>query len=204
MSGLKGFGNSRSTTIRGGSIAGQAPVVSIATTTLTPTILEALGVAAFNYVITDDASDEFARVLGQSRVNNASADFKGAMLVAPPSQWSVFSTPAAATQATASRAAVASSANICNSISARLIIPPGVNQPVIALNLRDGATGAGTILWSHTFGVGAAVANGLVQDMLISGLAIPGSNNTAMTLEFSAAGAATTLQSVAMTGNRTT
>jgi hypothetical protein len=126
----------------------------------------------------------------------------GAQLVSDPGNWSINHVPAAATQATISRAAGGAGVrHVCTSIGAVLIIPPAVNQPAIQLNLRDGATGAGTILWSQQFGIGAALAAGGQQQVNLSGLKIVGSANTAMTLEFTAAGAATTLQSVALTGH---
>ena len=126
----------------------------------------------------------------------------GAALVSEPGNWSINHTPAAATQATITRAAGGASVrHVATSISAYLIIQPTINQPVITLNLRDGGTGAGTILWSRNIGVGAALANGGEQSVELSGLKIVGSANTAMTLEFSAAGAAGTIQSVALTGH---
>jgi hypothetical protein len=125
----------------------------------------------------------------------------GAALVTQPGQWSVTHAPAAATKATITRAAGAAGVcNVCTSIDATLIIPPTVNQPIISLTLRDGASGAGTILWSRAFGVGAALAAGGQQVVSLSGLNIPGTEATAMTLEFSAAGEATTVESVSMTG----
>jgi hypothetical protein len=64
------------------------------------------------------------------------------------------------------------------------------------VRLRDGATGAGTIIWEQ---VVAAVANGcaLVE---VDGLSLIGSENTAMTLEFEAGGVAASVESVTLTG----
>lgn len=61
--------------------------------------------------------------------------------------------------------------------------------------MRDGASGAGTILWS---GAVAAPANG--SETIAIPLSIAGSANTAMTIEFSAAGVAASLEAVSMTG----
>jgi len=126
----------------------------------------------------------------------------GAGLVSDPGQWSINHVPAAATQATITRAAGGAGVrHVCCSIDAALVLPATANQAAITLNLRDGATGAGTILWSRRFGIGAANAADAQQEVSLSGLKIFGTANTAMTLEFSAAGAATTLQSVALTGH---
>lgn len=120
----------------------------------------------------------------------------GAEITTPPGQWSVFSTPAAATQATASKAAGGAGVrHICTSISATLATV-GTAQTAIALNLRDGATGAGTIVWSKQV---VLPTNGL-WEVNLPGVNIPGSAATAMTLEFAAAGVAASVESVAMTG----
>lgn len=125
----------------------------------------------------------------------------GAALQASPGNWSETDAPAAATQATVTRPAGAAGVrHVCTGIDATLILPPGANQPAVQLVLRDGATGAGAILWSRAFGVGAAVVDALQQQVSIAGLNIVGSDAEAMTLEFTAAGVAATLQSVALTG----
>lgn len=143
----------------------------------------------------------FDRARSADATNIALLSGLGVALSALPGMWSVTHTPAAATRATISRAAGAAGVrHVCTSIDAVLVIPETVNQPLIQLNLRDGATGAGTILWSRNFGVGSALAGGGQQEVSLTGLSIPGSAATAMTLEFSAAGAATTIQSVAMCG----
>lgn len=144
---------------------------------------------------------QFERLRGQSTTNAALATQLGIALVAPPANWSITHTPAANTQATISRAAVASTRHICTSISAVLSAPVAVLSGAVQINLRDGATGAGTILWSQTVEAGGAAS--VVNDravIMLSGLQIFGSVNTAMTLEFSAAGGAGTFESVALTG----
>lgn len=153
---------------------------------------------ARNYLY-DGAAWDRQRSAGAAAL--AALSSQGAMLVALPGQWAINNVPAAATQATVSRAAGGAGVrHVCTAIDATLIIPPTVNQPAIQLNVRDGATGAGTILFSRQFGVGAALAAGGQQVVSLAGLNIVGSAATAMTIEFSAAGEATTLQSVAMAG----
>lgn len=142
------------------------------------------------------------RLRSGSAANLATLLSNGSVLVNRPGNWSINHTPATGTQATIARAAGGAGVrHVCTSISYALIIPPTVNQPLIQVNLRDGATGAGTILWSETVGVGAALANGGDVRSTLGGLEIVGTANTAMTLEFSAAGAATTSESVALTGH---
>lgn len=119
--------------------------------------------------------------------------------------WVVTSAPAANTQASASRPAVAAgipadNKHVCTSISA--LIRGGTTAPAavqVTVNLRDGATGAGTILASWTLVLAGAIA--ARDEIVISGLEIMGSANTAMTLEFAAAGGANTFESVTMTGH---
>lgn len=126
-------------------------------------------------------------------------DVTGGKIVQPVQQWSASHAPAANTKATASQVAVVGKRHFCRSIAAT--IAAGATAPTagtVTLTLRDGATGAGTILWQVTLGVTATA--GATTTFALSGLCIAGSTNTAMTLEFSAAGGANTLESVSMTG----
>lgn len=111
-----------------------------------------------------------------------------------PPDWAVSSTPAVGVQATATKAASPGMAHVCTSIAATMA--GTAVQTQLTVNLRDGTTGAGTILWSITLTLPAV---GVVV-IAFAGLAIRGTNGNAMTLEFSAAGAGTTTESVALTG----
>lgn len=158
----------------------------------------ALANAGFGFLFNNATWD---RARSASAANLALLSSLGANVATLPGNWSVNHVPAAATVATITRAAGAAGVrHVCTSIDAVLVIPATANQPAIQLNLRDGAAGAGTILWSRRFGIGAAAGADAQQEVSLSGLNIVGSAATAMTLEFSAAGVATTLQSVAMTG----
>lgn len=132
---------------------------------------------------------------GQSSVN--------ALQTVPVGNWAVKHAPAAATQATAAKSAGASGVrHVCTSISATFAA--GATPPTAelgTLNLRDGATGAGTILGSWTLGVEATACRTTI--FTLSGLNIIGTAATAMTLEFAAAGGSNTTQSVTMTGYST-
>ncbi len=108
--------------------------------------------------------------------------------------WAVQHQPAAAAQATISKAAVATRRHVATSIT--VCVSAVAAQGTLIFNLRDGATGAGTILWSVRLmapaGQGMCVSSGPVD--------IPGSLNTAMTLESAAAPAATNFATVALAG----
>lgn len=110
-------------------------------------------------------------------------------------QWSVQHTPAAATQATITKAAVAGSRHVCDSICVTLAASGTAQTPIQAV-LRDGASGVGAILWSAKL---AAPVNGHAKIELNS-LSIPGTSGAAMTLEFTAAGVAASEQAVSMVG----
>lgn len=122
----------------------------------------------------------------------------------PQSAWVATHAPAANTVATITKASAgAGLKNVCNAISATLVA--GGTAPTAAtatLVLRDGASGAGTIVWSHTLSVAATAGTG--QIITIGGLAIPGTAATAMTLEFTGAAGANTFESVSMNGSVST
>ena len=115
-------------------------------------------------------------------------------IVVNPDMWSINHTPAASAQATISKGAVPGIRHFCTSICAALAAAAA--QTIIQVNLRDGASGAGTILWSQSI----LVPIGGYVDIQISGLNIPGTAGNAMTLEFSGAPVATNVESVALTG----
>lgn len=114
--------------------------------------------------------------------------------------WVASSAPAAATQASAVRAAGAAGVrHVCTAVS--ITVSGGAAAPAaqtLTFNLRDGASGAGSVLASWTVGVEAAA--GKTVTINLSGLQIPGTAATAMTLEGSAAPGANTLESVVLSG----
>lgn len=137
----------------------------------------------------------YDRVRTASAANQAAANPIGVLQVATVGTFGIQHTPAAATQATISRAA--GGAGIRHIATAITIgIAAVAAQGPLIFNLRDGATGVGTILWSATLtkpaGDGAVVT--------ISGLSIPGTPNTAMTLESAAAPAGTNFAFVSLSG----
>ncbi len=108
-------------------------------------------------------------------------------------QWAIQQVPAAATQATISRAAVAGRRHVATSVT--VCVSAGAAQGALAFNLRNGASGAGTVLWSALLSASAG------QSMCVAlPVNIAGSTNTAMTLESAAAPAASNFATVALTG----
>jgi hypothetical protein len=114
-------------------------------------------------------------------------------------QFALTHTPAAATQATISQAAGAVGVKNVATLISYSFTTTGTAQTAIVIALRDGATGAGTILWSKTL---LAPTNSVISESI----ALPhvqGSAATAMTVEFSAAGVAASVQSVNLMGYTT-
>jgi hypothetical protein len=121
----------------------------------------------------------------------------GTLAVAPITQWSLTNGPAAGAQATASKAAGGGTVrHVATSIDA-CIADNTAAAAAIRINLRDGATGAGTIIRQWLLGTSALDAS---QCFHADGFSIIGSANTAITIEFAAAGAATTLETVNLSG----
>lgn len=150
--------------------------------------------AALQVALQDIGAVSFQR---NSAANLAAATQTGAQVVASPGTWTATNTPAAATQATVSRVAGGAGVrHVCNSISASIAAVATGTTAVMQAVLRDGATGAGTILWSTVM----AVVPNTSTAVNLTGLSILGSANTAMTIEFTAAGAATTIESVTISG----
>jgi hypothetical protein len=118
-----------------------------------------------------------------------------AIQMVSPSMWSVVHAPTSATQATINKAAVSGFKHVCTAITATVACGATAQTP-LNVYLRDGTTGAGTVLWSCTL---SAPANG-VGGLTVTGLSITGSTNTAMTLEFSAAGVAASVEAVSLSG----
>jgi hypothetical protein len=135
-----------------------------------------------------------------SAANLATESGAKALLTAPPGQWTVNHVPAANTQATATKAAGAAGVrHVCTALSFSVAADgtaPTATQ--LTVNLRDGASGAGTVLMSWIVAIPAVA--GEVKQVSLSGLNIVGSAATAMTLEFAAAGGAHTYESVNIAG----
>lgn len=133
--------------------------------------------------------------MNQGRAVAALANADGIELQVEPANWSVVSTPAAGSEASASKAAVAGVVHVCTGVFIGLACA-ATAQTVITVALRDGATGAGAVLWSKTI----AVLAGDSKSIDIDDLSLPGTPGNAMTLEFSSAPVANAQQSCTLTG----
>jgi len=130
-----------------------------------------------------------------SAANLASFSGIGSQISSGPGEWAVNSEPAVTTQATATRAAGGVGVrNVCKSLHFSLAAVAA--QTIISARVRDGVTGAGTILWSQQ----VIAPAGTVVLIELSGLNIVGSANTAMTFEWSGAPVATNFQTAGGTG----
>jgi hypothetical protein len=174
-------------------VANNAVVNAVSTTTSGIAPTNALATAAFAYLY-DGTSWYRAPSLRATNMDITSA--ARGLIVASPGEWTALHTPAQNTRATCTRAANAATVHVCRSITASLHALQAATEGFVQLNLRDGLTGAGTILWAMQL---HAIPTGTTS-VAISGLSIVGTLGNAMTLEFVAAGGASTIESVAMTG----
>ncbi len=155
------------------------------------------GVAgATEIVVSDDAGNELLlNTAAQLALDSAT----GSLPTAGPGEWSLTAAPAANVVATVSKAAVAGLRHVCKGITGDFVagaVAPGA--AFVLLVLRDGATGVGAILWSRYLAVQAVAGD--KDDTTSPPLNIVGTAGNAMTLEFTAAGGANTLEAVAMNG----
>lgn len=133
--------------------------------------------------------------------NAASSNESGRALIERGPRWVVTSAPAANSQGTASVAAEASVRHVADCVTWSADSSAAVTAAAGSVVLRDGATGAGTVLmtWriAHTVAAGAGVQT--IPPFQICGLNLTGTTNTAMTAEFNA-GVTGEEQSVSLTG----
>lgn len=109
----------------------------------------------------------------------------GGGIVEKSGHWGNFSQPAVSLQASIAWAAEAATRHVadCVSFSGGSTTAPVLTQ--LTVNLRDGATGAGTVLQTWIVIIPAATGQNVVP-FSVCGLNLVGTTNTAMTLEFSA------------------
>lgn len=135
-----------------------------------------------------------------SNTNNTATTSQGTTYSTPLSTWSVTHLPAVTTKATISKASGGGTVrHVATGIVACLANPVAIVEGPRIVNLRDGATGAGTILMSWAI---STFANDS-KCVTMSGLNMTGTAATAMTIEFDAAGGAGTQETVTLTGYST-
>lgn len=112
----------------------------------------------------------------------------GSLLAEKGGRWTVVSQPAANSQATASIAAEAAVRHVVDCVSFSADAAAAVTAAAGTFVVRDGATGAGTVIWSyavaHLVAAGAGIQT--IAPHSICGLNLVGTTNTAMTAEFNA------------------
>lgn len=126
---------------------------------------------------------------------NATANVTGIPAVAQIGTWSLTNSANAGTPSASRAAGGGTVRHVVTTVSA-CVGAAATAQPVVQVNLRDGATGAGTIIRSWQL-AGPVNTNSCIAE---SGLNITGSANTAMTIEFAAATAANTQATVNASG----
>lgn len=105
-------------------------------------------------------------------------------------RWGISNVSAGGAQGTASKAAGGGTVrHIVDCISFSADSSAAVTASNVTLNVRDGATGAGTAIWSYALSFPTVAALGVqeVAPHSLCGLNLIGTANTAMTIEFSAA-----------------
>ena len=114
--------------------------------------------------------------------------------------WTVLHTPAVATQATKSKAAGAAGVqHVAKRLFVMFAVGATAQTAAVNVNLIDGATGGAAILWALVSALLPASSAGIWYADVDNLFAV-GTAATAMTLEFSAAGAAGTAQSLTLQG----
>lgn len=123
------------------------------------------------------------------------------IVAASPEDWAVSHAPVSGAQATASKAPVVGFRHVATAISFSVITTTTApTTATLTVTLRDGASGAGTVLMVWRVRVSAAMTDINVAQVTLGGLNVYGSVNTAMTLEFDA-GDINTLEDVSLTGH---
>ena len=192
--------------VAGTANIGDVDVLTMPTTTVTGTVAHD-GIDSGNpQKIGGIADDTLPTAVGDLDRVNAWFDRHGRQHVrtgnqsAAPNVWTAIHVPAANVQATISKAAAGIGVrNVVTAltavIAATATAPTAVN---VTVNLIDGASAGTTFLWRTTLSLPATA--GETRGVTISGLWLPGTANTATTLEMSAAGGANTIESVSMSG----
>ena len=130
-----------------------------------------------------------------SATNLLAKNSTGVGIQTQPGMWSVTATATAGTPSASKAAGAAGVSHVCTTVSVSLACGTTPQTPV-TVNLRDGATGVGTVLMSWTL---AALA-GDAKMLSLTGLNLPGTAATAMTLELAGATATNVVATVNLAG----
>jgi hypothetical protein len=116
--------------------------------------------------------------------------------------WTVNHAPAAAAQATITKAASTTGVMfVADCVTATFVAGAAAPSAVqVTVVLRDGASGVGTVKWAAVMSL-PATAGASAAPVQVCGLGIRGTANTAMTLEFTAGGGSNTVEAVSLRGH---
>lgn len=125
----------------------------------------------------------------------------GAGVVEKGPRWSVVGAPASGSQASASIAAEAGVRHVADCIDFSGAATAAVTAAAGTFVVRDGATGAGTIIWAYAIAHQTAAGAGVqtIAPHALCGLNLVGTTNTAMTAELDA-GITGEIQRVSISG----
>jgi len=126
----------------------------------------------------------------------------GAHLVEFGSRWVVNSSPATSSQGSASIAAEANVRHVADGVCFSAAAAGAIAATSITVTIRDGASGAGTVLRTFQTAIPVAAASGqqeVAPFCTPAGMGLVGTTNTAMTAEFSA-GVTNLNESISITG----
>lgn len=148
------------------------------------------------------AAYETAASTAADRVN-ASFDLYGRLRVVPgyaeANAWAISNVAAANTAATVSKAAgSAAQRHVCTGFQVTMSSLGAPTPEVIVFQIRDGATGAGTVIWSGSISLPAVA--GTSTSCGLTGLWLVGTAATAMTIETAQGGGANDYISVNLQG----
>jgi len=133
-----------------------------------------------------------------SAANNTAATTVGVHYATALGTWSRTTNATAGTPSVSIAAGGGTVRHVATTVSV-CVAAAGTAQPAVLVHLRDGATGAGTIV--RSWALAAPINDSTCAD--VNGLNISGSANTAMTIEFAAATAAGVIGTVNMSGYST-
>jgi hypothetical protein len=158
--------------------------------------LASTGIGAYNTSLFNGTT--FDRWKSASATNNTETTTVGVARVVNISTWSQTNSANAGTPTTSKASGGGSVRHVATCISVS-VAAAATAQPAVQVNLRDGATGAGTII--RSWQLSAPANDSATVDLC--GLNMTGSAATAMTIEFAAATAANTQASVNISGYST-
>lgn len=171
---------------------------SIPTNSATPT-----PVSAFNGASSGNVFDPLRslRAANTYAADGTSFPAAGALVAEKGARWRIQNNAVSGSAASASEAAASGISHVADCLTySAYSNSTGITATAISVNLRDGASGAGTVIWTVPLGIPTTTAiQQVAGPFSICGLNLQGTTNTAMTLEFNT-GVTNMLQGVTLSG----